>query len=884
MKLNGSEDEHSSQEVLKRLVRTGSLVNYFSICNDFANSPDFDAEQTAWLFAYVRLFSIRDIRVSMRHNYQVKDISHIQDVFSMTLSRAYVDSFRAKGSNNSPLQRALLRNIISFTPRGGGNGDEVRLFILDVMRRNGIREGHRPGIEDPFLEQWHQKLHSSSTPEDITICEAYILFQETNSADRFYSYLWERGGISIEFLKNMSCPLTHGPRYMPQLVSDLKHLLWLLKKVHGGPGNLGYLIEMSKWQLDGELVSMLSAVQNNFGAWWLPGKIIDCRKWLNPVLRNNCPRDPLMIDVALDNLYKTSIERLDLRALKGNDIIELILLTLDNIYLSCDDQRIGLCRSLWQRTTDARPEDKWSQEWALQAFAALSYTQLMLQSCMDDLYEILQTKAQAIGHSCNIDNRYTDNFAEEVIRSQNSFGLSKLLDALSPVIRNAANIGSWKIVSHGGKVPCGRIRVEESLAFAQGLEQKEQNIVIVDRVDGTEDIPSWVRAVLTPDDVDILSHIAIRCRNSKTILATCYDTELLKQLKSYGGKSMQVFVENNELFFKEPAAFVKGPEVAAKTAKMIERRDAVSSKSSNLVSLINTLPVGAKIPPGAVLEPEMLDATLHHNARLASEINDLESKLYAGDGNQEPVLEAIRRNVEELSIPAGVVSRIQEKLVSSRIVSSWSDKLEGLLCLNVKKVWASIWNDRAWHSRMSRGVRRDSVRMGVLIQEAIPAQYSFINHTRNPVSGNPDEMLTQIAVGLGETLTGNSPGAPLSIVSKKGARGGHRIISYPSKVIAFLIGSGEQSLIARSDSNDEDLSGFAGAGLYDSFFVNPPSSKYVSYNDERLLQDDRFQREFFDSVVKIAEEIETVMQRPQDIEGVFSNNNFYIVQTRDQVG
>lgn len=30
------------------------------------------------------------------------------------------------------------------------------------------------GIEDHFLEQWHQKLHTNTTPEDVTICEARL--------------------------------------------------------------------------------------------------------------------------------------------------------------------------------------------------------------------------------------------------------------------------------------------------------------------------------------------------------------------------------------------------------------------------------------------------------------------------------------------------------------------------------------------------------------------------------------------------------------------------------------------------------------------------------------------------------------------------------------
>ncbi len=44
----------------------------------------------------------------------------------------------------------------------------------------------RQGIEDHFLEQWHQKLHTNTTPEDVTICEAYLAFLRSGTMDEFW--------------------------------------------------------------------------------------------------------------------------------------------------------------------------------------------------------------------------------------------------------------------------------------------------------------------------------------------------------------------------------------------------------------------------------------------------------------------------------------------------------------------------------------------------------------------------------------------------------------------------------------------------------------------------------------------------------------------------
>ena len=143
-------------------------------------------------------------------------------------------------------------------------------------------------------------------------------------------------------------------------------------------------------------------------------------------------------------------------------------------------------------------------------------------------------------------------------------------------------------------------------------------------------------------------------------------------------------------------------------------------------------------------------------------------------------------------------------------------------------------------------------------------------------------MLSEIAVGLGESLTGNSPGTPLCVVSdKKGQT--HKIISYPSKQLAYFDSHRDGSYIMRSDSNDEDLSDFSGAGLYDSYLINKPIHTFIRYDTEKLFWDRDFQYFLFDSLIKIAEEIEDIMQCPQDIEGVYANDSFYIVQTRNQI-
>ena len=64
------------------------------------------------------------------------------------------------------------------------------------------------GIEDAFLEQWHQKLHTNTTPADIAICEAYLDFLHCGDGGAFWHALWARGGLSREALATMDHPIT----------------------------------------------------------------------------------------------------------------------------------------------------------------------------------------------------------------------------------------------------------------------------------------------------------------------------------------------------------------------------------------------------------------------------------------------------------------------------------------------------------------------------------------------------------------------------------------------------------------------------------------------------------------------------------------------------
>ena len=169
--------------------------------------------------------------------------------------------------------------------------------------------------------------------------------------------------------------------------------------------------------------------------------------------------------------------------------------------------------------------------------------------------------------------------------------------------------------------------------------------------------------------------------------------------------------------------------------------------------------------------------------------------------------------------------------------------------------------------------------MAVLVQEIVRAEYSFVIHTVNPSTGNRNEVYAEVVRGLGEALVANYPGRALSFTcGKQGQK--PKLLSFPSKSVG-LFGGG---IIFRSDSNGEDLLHYAGAGLYDSHMLPAPRKAHVDYGSDLLFWDDRFRMDLLVSISNIGLEVEKAIGSPQDIEGAFGDNRYYVLQTRPQVG
>lgn len=891
-----------------------TLMHRFNLCHELIDEAGDARDAWATLFVWLRYSGIRQLDWQRNYNTKPRELSHAQERLTARLATAFI---------HQSANRDLIRAMLACLGRGG-DGQRIRDEILHIMHRHHIKE-----VGGTWMEQWHQKLHNNTTPDDVVICEAYLAFLHANGDLRAYDQTLLAGGVTRERLAGFERPITQSPEWHPHLKDALLHdfgnYLVLLKSVHSGT-DLFTAINAGGHLLDGGARDTLGWLLHNFqnphtGVTDLVSGITNVRQTLHMRLNHEdsagIVKELLYLDLALEQALRTVIERAIHSGFSREQLLELIARATENLLLAVGQasclpdapqhftarqtgetpvplQELPQCQREWQRLPT---EDRFSPDWALHAKAALDRLRRAVEGQIDSSYQLLQPKAEALGKAFEADEWVVKLFSEEVVRGQAVFLLSMLIHHFDPVLRKQAKLGDWQVISPSSAT--GEVLVAELFRAVQGQRFERPTIIVAEKVSGDEEPPEGVRAVITPSSVDLVSHVAVRARNASLLFATCYDRVCFDRLKAMQGQVVELkvsatgdvlFAESAGKISKTPARQDARPKAKAVPAKpsldvltMAEfAKGRVGGKSWHLKEVSAKLPDWLHTPRSVALPFGVFDAVLadRANAAVAKRYRELVASLERGLQSASPSVEttlaAIRACLLDLAIPARLQSDLQTTMKQAALPAAkdWS-----LAAKRIKQVWASKWNDRAYFSRQTRGFPHDSVQMAVLIQEVIEAEFAFVIHTVNPFTGNRDEVYAEVVLGLGETLVGNYPGRALSFVCPK--RGGTPTVrAYPSKSVG-LFGAG---LIFRSDSNAEDLEGYAGAGLYDSVLLTEPQERTLDYTSERLVWDTAYRAGLLGQIARLGEVAEQAFGAPQDIEGAFSNGKFFVVQTRPQVG
>ena len=315
---------------------------------------------------------------------------------------------------------SFIAAALATLPRGGGNGDDIRLGILQIMRENGIKEGHRPGIEDPFIEQWHQKLHSNTTVDDIYICEAYLHFLHTGNWEDFWTHLWENHKLTREDLAAMKAGWRTegiiGPgNHLPFLIDPMKHFYWILRITHGG-GNMDSAMDFARGNMPEDIQYDIDDMLAHRDEPWVPNKIVEIRERLSGTWRygEDVNRDVCLLDIAMDKFYRNKIEGYPVAGLTADERLGMLEFAVRNVCVGGDFDKMQAALAFFQKANGAESgHERWTPEWALAMDAALESVSLAMEHHMDQFCELAQYPADVIGMQAECDDQYILNFGEE---------------------------------------------------------------------------------------------------------------------------------------------------------------------------------------------------------------------------------------------------------------------------------------------------------------------------------------------------------------------------------------------------------------------------------------------------------------------------------------
>lgn len=216
----------------------------------------------------------------------------------------------------------------------------------------------------------------------------------------------------------------------------------------------------------------------------------------------------------------------------------------------------------------------------------------------------------------------------------------------------------------------------------------------------------------------------------------------------------------------------------------VERHGGKTVNLSRLSNLGFCVPRGFSISTEAFIQMVKKKKKLIDLLRKVDETEDFE-KILVGSA-------LIQKIIDDYKIPEELVFEIMTCLdhldrtdygfavrssatVEDRSDISFAGQADSYLCMkdhkdiiqSVKRVWQSVFSERALIYLKTRGIPVFQVKMAVLVQEMIPAEISGVMFTANVVTSDFDEMLINSTWGLGDTLVSGKIVPDTYVLSKR---------------------------------------------------------------------------------------------------------------------
>jgi phosphoglucan,water dikinase len=525
----------------------------------------------------------------------------------------------------------------------------------------------------------------------------------------------------------------------------------------------------------------------------------------------------------------------------------------------------------------------------LRVRASLQRIGRLAENWSDRIEELFGPAVTQLGAALGVAEPAIRVFVEGFVRGHLLFPLSRLADlglrwslralqlpALEPVVPGQT-IGVLLTADHLGSL----------------TEPGDPAIALIRHAEGDEEIPSRVRGILLAHPIPHLSHLGVRARQARVPFVCCTDLSAWNSLHALVGQRVHLRVQADRVELQpttavEPPSLIPtaatriiaaeqevGPVVVSLNAATADLCGAKAASCGTLRRLADRSSGRFQVPRGLALPFGVLHQALSAAGRLAEYQQASERLPRLSLQEQQRERRHLYEMLNGLPVPEEVITTIRDTFgPECRLAvrsSSNSEDLPGLAGAGlydsvvgvtvaevnkaVARVWTSLWTSRAFQSRSQAGIAHDQARMGVLIQELIEPDLSFILHTTDPLSGRQESALVELAVGLGEVLASASvPGTPYRLQCPR--RGGDPVLlACANFSVALRPGIGGQPIPEILDYSRVPLS------------AEPTAAVRLA---NRLGQ--------------LAEWLETELGAPQDVEGVIVGETVYVVQSRPQQG
>lgn len=479
------ETDELMQRIIDAEVKSGgwTLMHRFNLAADLLDDVvqgryEPMEKAMATIYVWLRYSATRQLTWQRNYNTQPRILGAAQERLTHKISEVY--------SKLTGRAKEWARLCLTTVGRGG-NAQAVRDEILNIMHRNKISE-----VKGTWMEEFHQKLHNNTTPDDVGICEAYLAFLRTGGDIGAYWGVLSDHGIDRERLESFDRAIVTLPVFFADkkdaLIRDFEHYLGILKATHSG-ADLQASASAASGFIPSSSKSYLGYVLGQQGS----GNIlpvmeaaVECRTELNGILGDH--RETMYLDLALENVVRSAAERG--AGSSGAGAAALMEPLLQNLALSVEDnEEICYCLKAWQELDGSvKRGGRVSKDQALRGMAVVERIQRALAGISDITSNSLQDISYAIGTACGCDDWAVQLFAEEVVRGGPAFAVSLVLTAVEQNLRRAADLGSWQVISPVRET-VGKLVVVPNLHEVADTVYDEPTILLAAHVSGEEEPP-----------------------------------------------------------------------------------------------------------------------------------------------------------------------------------------------------------------------------------------------------------------------------------------------------------------------------------------------------------------------------------------------------------